>query len=577
MKIKSIKVNNCRGISSLVINQEIVSNKPNIFVAPNGFGKTSFAHAFSDIIGHTSLKLDDDDRHFNNENNEASIELDVELEEYVGLLKVNEHKNSNEIRKYFDICVVTNPQYVKATQRCSGGFIPPKGKMVIDPIEICPKVTKISIPISMATIKRAFGPNSILLMDLTNFMSNNTIANVCISLLNLLKNYCKERKYQLLEKIRSNINALDLSNTTESIKDIDDFLVSDKDFNRCFKVLKTSFNKSNLQNFCILWELVYLLKKEPDKTESFFVSERYRYYKSSLTSIVENLNTSKYKKACVNEKKGSLRIEIPDPKMISNGQRDILSLVGFLYGAQIQLQKRYSILIIDELFDYLDDANMTVAQYYISQLIEDFKATGRDLFPIILTHLNPNFFRNYVFKKQKVIYLNNSKFSITPALQKLIDIRDDPLIKNDVSKYLFHYHTDNFDFQKKLTGFKDVRSKWGKKGEFLSFLSIEFDKYKNNQQYDPLAVCAYMRVKIEENAYKMLLSKKQEFLDEHITGNKLKIAAETGIDIPEPYFLLRIIYDEAMHSRTEKNNTSAIEAKLENVIIKEMIIKCIEG
>lgn len=65
------------------------------------------------------------------------------------------------------------------------------------------------------------------------------------------------------------------------------------------------------------------------------------------------------------------------------------------------------------------------------------------------------------------------------------------------------------------------------------------------------------------------------FLTAHKTSNKLKLATQTGINIPEPYFLLHIIYDEAMHSSTQKNNLAAIEAKLENIIIKEMIISCL--
>ena len=107
------------------------------------------------------------------------------------------------------------------------------------------------------------------------------------------------------------------------------------------------------------------------------------------------------------------------------------------------------------------------------------------------------------------------------------------------------------------------------------FLGEEFKKYIANEPYDPLAICAYTRNKIEENTYNLLHTEQEIFLDTNTTGEKLKKALETGVEIPESYFLLRIIYDEAMHSSTSKNNLSAIEAKLSNPIIKQMIIDAV--
>lgn len=46
MKIKSIEIINIKGLSRLHHNSELIPNKVNIFVAPNGFGKTSFGIAF---------------------------------------------------------------------------------------------------------------------------------------------------------------------------------------------------------------------------------------------------------------------------------------------------------------------------------------------------------------------------------------------------------------------------------------------------------------------------------------------------------------------------------------------------
>lgn len=48
MTIKQIEISNVRGIDHLVVDLgDMYPNKPNIMVAPNGSGKSSFATAFS--------------------------------------------------------------------------------------------------------------------------------------------------------------------------------------------------------------------------------------------------------------------------------------------------------------------------------------------------------------------------------------------------------------------------------------------------------------------------------------------------------------------------------------------------
>lgn len=70
------------------------------------------------------------------------------------------------------------------------------------------------------------------------------------------------------------------------------------------------------------------------------------------------------------------------------------------------MTKDNNILIIDEVFDYLDDANIMAAQFYITDLIKQLKGVGKNIFPIILSHLNPDYYnQHYSFKDLKVYYL----------------------------------------------------------------------------------------------------------------------------------------------------------------------------
>ena len=51
MNIKSITIDNVRGFEHWTLEQAILPNRPNILVAPNGFGKSSIATAFASLSG----------------------------------------------------------------------------------------------------------------------------------------------------------------------------------------------------------------------------------------------------------------------------------------------------------------------------------------------------------------------------------------------------------------------------------------------------------------------------------------------------------------------------------------------
>jgi hypothetical protein len=89
-------------------------------------------------------------------------------------------------------------------------------------------------------------------------------------------------------------------------------------------------------------------------------------------------------------------------------------------------------LIIDEVFDYLDGSNMLAVQYYLSQLIDRCKSSGKILFPIIFTHLDPEVFTNYYFSKKKVHYISSfATMDINSPIVKLLRLREAPLLSKD--------------------------------------------------------------------------------------------------------------------------------------------------
>ena len=75
MVITRIEINNIKGIEHLAINQNIQPNRPNILVAPNGFGKSSIAIAFKTLVANKiGLKPEEEP---NPRNGEPSVTLSL--------------------------------------------------------------------------------------------------------------------------------------------------------------------------------------------------------------------------------------------------------------------------------------------------------------------------------------------------------------------------------------------------------------------------------------------------------------------------------------------------------------------
>lgn len=102
------------------------------------------------------------------------------------------------------------------------------------------------------------------------------------------------------------------------------------------------------------------------------------------------------------------------------------------------------IIVLDEVFDYLDEVNLTATQYYLSETLNELGKICT-IYPIIMTHLSPEYFRNYVFspKKINVQYLKEGQARPNPNMKKLLVMRGDnstdESLRNDIAHFLLHY------------------------------------------------------------------------------------------------------------------------------------------
>jgi hypothetical protein len=266
---------------------------------------------------------------------------------------------------------------------------------------------------------------------------------------------------------------------------------------------------------------------------------------------------------------------------LSNGQRDIITLVVHLHKILYEGSKKPLILIIDEVFDYLDDANLVAFQYYVTTIIESYKDRGQIIYPIILTHLDPGVFFDFCFNKHKIQinYLFSKPIGKSKDILKLLEVREADnykdiaeKIKDSLDQFWFHFHPHNHEFPEDQWP-AILRGEWRKSVSFHDYIKNEQTRYLSNQNYDAVAVCFAVRITIERLAYNLLSQVEQQdkIIEEHGTSNKLEIASRAGINIPESYFLLGLIYNTNLHWSQGRDYVSPLVSKLEHPTIKQLI------
>ncbi len=332
---------------------------------------------------------------------------------------------------------------------------------------------------------------------------------------------------------------------------------------------------SETKSYLIALQFIWMYNNNTENFKDSCKYSSYCLYKRSIDESLQNFNCT-WKGIRTHQTGGKLVVKFPKAINISNGQRDILSFITLLSKAKSKLNKDENILIIDEVFDYLDDANLTAAQYFISNLIKEYTERGKRLYPLILTHINPNYFKNFTFSNQKVYYLEASSIQVNQHISRLIRVRSDKNIddalRNDISKYLLHYEPTCINRRNDFINL-NIPELWGEGDNFYHFIFDEVDNYLNGRQYCPFSVCGGVRVKIEEIAFNKIQEQvnKDEFLSTWKTRDKITKADSFGVTSPESHYLLGVIYNEGMHWKNNQDNVSPIASKLENLVIKKLI------
>ena len=211
---------------------------------------------------------------------------------------------------------------------------------------------------------------------------------------------------------------------------------------------------------------------------------------------------------------------------------------------------------------------------YITSLIEKYKRRGRTLYPLILTHLDPGVFFNFCFNKHKIHthYLQPHSSKKSANTLKLIEVRHKKdAIRDQLEKYWFHYDPKSYVIDS-CKWPNNLPDNWRQSEKFHIYTKVELDNYQKDKNFDPLAVCFAVRIRVEQKVYELLCDDdKEKFITTRKTKEKLHYASGKLEDIPESYFLLGLIYNTNLHWIQNRDYISPLVAKLNHPTIKRLI------
>lgn len=576
MKIKSIHIKNVRGLGDHKAELNMIPNKPSLLVAPNGSGKSSFACAFN-WLNRQRIKLDPEDAYQGEVANKPVLIIETTDPDKTYIAD----ENQNKINSAFGVFVI-NSSLKASSPGMKDGVHLGKARLTVPEIVIIDKVVinKPNIQDDFDVVYDLEGAPQGTYPKINDLLNDNRfMANIECEKLK-----CKRKEFKKLvefvakskeyEGTKDERHAKIETYNSEEIKRIPCIAYA-------IDIIKQQCPDDNAVRLLVKAVKVVLLYHKEENFKKRIEYSQYKIEEESCKQLFETLKNT-WKDIKPHRERDKVILRISDAQRISNGERDILTFLANLWRSKSQLTKKYNILIIDEVFDYLDDANMIAVQYYITKFIKEFKDEGRFLFPIILSHLNPDYYRqHYSFKDLKVYYLcplpypnasdNMIKLLRTrKGLAKAVDVGKE----EDISKYMLHYHNDYTKDMSGLIG--DCPATWKDIKVFKKYCSEQLDAYIANNRYDPLAVCVALREIIEKNIYDKLATteQKETYIKIHGTNNKLQYAAEEeNVNVPELYYLLGNIYNDPMHvdDKSQKSITQTLYSRLENNTIRTMI------
>lgn len=583
-EISNITIKNIKGFmdQNNSFDVHILPNKVNLLVAPNGFGKSSIAKGFESL---NSNRLDLPDDLYHDKNSPILPEISITYDNNV----LSANKDQNTISSIFDVTVINSGLKATAKVRNLPHRVIQQGVMEVEDIVLRTSIPRTAhIDYNFLQIKTAFGKNKKVLTNLSEKIAQNGTAQLIIKMYPLLDVLQKRNPKTLTKRIIDQIN--NQTGTAETIlRDLDEHIFDDlenigeyQEFQN--KVSRLRISDTRFSRFEVFFQIIWLYNNRRANLREVKRHEEYINLKNSYNKIINSIDTTR-RNIAAHEQDGKLIVSFPKADTISNGQRDIITFITSLVKFQMNYnEERKQILIIDEVFDYLDDANVVAAQYFLSKFLS---MNRENFYLIILSHITEEHFRGWVLnKKLNTQYIKPIQARAGIGTKTFIAFRDSLKKTNEadyctLSNYYFHYNpqTNEQDLSAIYQARDGLKKKWFKGTNLHSDILPELNKYLRGQEsYDPYAVCFTLRYACEKNIYAQLKNDGERimFLSKKKTKDKLEWAENAGYDVPVVYYMLGIIFNEAEHItgiEIAQNKERSCVYRLENGAIRQMIIE----
>ena len=580
LKITGISCVHVKGIDHLDIKCELYPNKPNFLVAPNGSGKSSIATAFASLNSQR-LRLSDSDRYNGKDWEDSSVSLTFEDgSSYCANL------DSNEIAKVMDVQVVRSGLYANMTNRRAGPRILSQTKMSVQRCVLyknVPEKAKLDYSVTRERAKYASNISSAMgnLKDLFETREFLLELNECDIAFN------KTTGGRYAAAVNSFFKSVcPLSPCADQGK-VNAAAIDEIAAVKPLAVIKAVLDRwrpeaSDVKNYLDSIQVNRFIEGRRGEVREACEYMRYREVKDEVNNMLSLLNrTRSHVKAHVD--KGSLVIDFPDWDDASNGEIDVLQLCAALFRARLGLgDKEKSLLIIDEVFDYLDDANLLVAQHFLLDMMSQFKKDGKSLYIVILTHLDPALFKSFRFKDLHVSYIETAEGPAKPGpLAKLLgdrnrcqkELKD---IYEAVSSHYLHFSIEGAASEEVLAYLvgRGIDPNICQPSVFQDQMESRLADYLSGTPVSPPEVCCGIRIVVERLCYERLCSSKEK--EEYLridkgTEARLDYTEAHGVNVPESFHLLGSIYNSCMHLSGKPGELELVRRQLDNKIVRHMI------
>lgn len=586
LEIRNIKGFGDPGFKIKFSPQQVIStNKINILVAPNGFGKSSISAAINQLCN-SKITLNESLFHKKNEKNLPYVKMEIDNKKY------SADSNKNDIINVITPFVINCPLKANAKAKNMQGVISTKGEMAVQSVELKASVpAKAVAKYHLQTIQASFGVNSKILKSYTELFKNPLFLKDCIKLTEILIKFDQVKRNALVKEIVDKINSIQgtANQIRESLQDsVFNKIKEDEFYSRFVEIMqKWSCKQNDLEYFLLFFQIRDTFKRDNKALKQASLRADFDLQLEELNNTLKMLNTSN-NQITAKVRKDVLEISYPAADFLSNGQRDLLYFFSKLAEFQIKKKagKKY-LLLIDEVFDYLDDANYVAAQYYLSEFTKKYKG---EIYIVLLTHLDPQYFRSTVFKEKtlNVVYLKDVHPKLTPCMEAFITLRsslerpqEDDLYQK-MSAHYMHYHPDLTDIKSDLVAKqkRHLKTEWGSGVSYYEFLISHINKYlSSSQEYDPYAVATALRIRMEKIVYEGIpASDRTFFLTDKAcftTVNKFNFAEEKGFSVNDLFYMTIPLTNDADHLDYKKG-TSQLEEhpliyKIDHPVMRNII------